>query len=178
MRFQGGIPSRYLGHYVLTAVYIINRLPSVVLRGKSPYEIFHKHKANLYHLRTFECLCYAKKLNSHDKFDTKAIAVVLMGCSEVIKGYVLLDLNNQKFFVNRDVIFRETVFPFKNRRQSQYHLFLEPDDSYNDAFPGVETPSITEPDDASSPLEDVKVIDQPSTPYVQDIDIGHEDHLN
>lgn len=64
-------------------------------------------------------------MNNHDKFDTRAILVVVMGYSEVTKGYVLLDLTNHKFFVNKDVVLRETTFPFKNMKQSQYHLFLE-----------------------------------------------------
>lgn len=37
-----------------------------------------------------------------------------MGYSEIQKGYILLDLTSSSFFVSRDVIFKETVFPFKS----------------------------------------------------------------
>lgn len=35
-----------------------------------------------------------------------------MGYSEVQKGYILYDLTYKVFFVNGDVVFNETVFPF------------------------------------------------------------------
>lgn len=37
-----------------------------------------------------------------------------IGYSEVQKGYILLDLVTKSFFVSRDLLFRETVFPFMN----------------------------------------------------------------
>lgn len=36
-----------------------------------------------------------------------------MGYAETQKGYILYDLTNHVFFVNRDVIFKEGTFPFK-----------------------------------------------------------------
>ena len=42
---------------------------------------------------------------------------VHMGYSEVQKGYILYDLTNKVFFVNRDVIFNETTFPFGKGKQ-------------------------------------------------------------
>lgn len=36
-----------------------------------------------------------------------------MGYPDTQKGYVLYNLTNHTFFVNRDVIFKEDIFPFQ-----------------------------------------------------------------
>ncbi|OIT28415.1 hypothetical protein A4A49_57718, partial [Nicotiana attenuata] len=48
-----------------------------------------------------------------DKFQPRAVRSVLMGYSVVQKGYLLFDLTHKRFFVSRNVTFRESVFPFK-----------------------------------------------------------------
>ncbi|GJY61445.1 ribonuclease H-like domain-containing protein [Tanacetum coccineum] len=48
------------------------RLPSSLLKGKSPYELVFKKKPSLNHLRVFGCLCFATILNNHDKFSSRA----------------------------------------------------------------------------------------------------------
>ena len=114
LRFQGHIPIKFWGHCVLTAAYIINRLPSQTLEGKSPYEAFFGKKPCITHLRTFGCLCFASTLPRIDKFAPRAVRSVFMGYSSVTKGYVCFDLQKQKFFLNRDVIFHEDQFPFQS----------------------------------------------------------------
>ncbi|KAH0650173.1 hypothetical protein KY284_030085 [Solanum tuberosum] len=47
-----------------------------------------------------------------DKFLARAKSVVLMGYSKTQKGYLLMDLTTKLFFVSRDVLFKEHVFPF------------------------------------------------------------------
>ena len=47
-----------------------------------------------------------------DKFSARASTAILLGYSELQKGYVLLDIHSTKVHVNRDVIFHEEVFAF------------------------------------------------------------------
>ncbi|XP_016548888.2 uncharacterized protein LOC107848624 isoform X1 [Capsicum annuum] len=113
LRFQAHILLSFWGHCILAASYIINRLPTTILGGKSPYEVFLGKKPHLTHLRTLGCLCYGSVLPRVDKFAPRTVKAVFMGYSAITKGYILFDLLNQKFFVNRDVHFVEHVFPFK-----------------------------------------------------------------
>ncbi|GJR63826.1 ribonuclease H-like domain-containing protein [Tanacetum coccineum] len=56
----------------------VERLPSSVLKGKSPYELVFNKKPSLKHLRVFGCLCFATILNNHDKFSSRAEKRVLL----------------------------------------------------------------------------------------------------
>nr|XP_043639162.1 uncharacterized protein LOC122610233 [Erigeron canadensis] len=87
------------------------RLPSTVLNGKSPYEMFSNKKPDLSHLRSFGCLCYSKNLNTFDKFASRSTKSVLIRYLSTKKGYKLLSLEDIKIFFARDVKFFENVFP-------------------------------------------------------------------
>lgn len=65
------------------------------------------------HLRTIGCLCFSTVTERVDKFSPRAIIAVHMGYSESQKGYKLYHLGQRKFFIRRDVTFKEDIFPFK-----------------------------------------------------------------
>ncbi|KAF5775515.1 putative RNA-directed DNA polymerase [Helianthus annuus] len=67
------------------------------------------------HLRNFGCLCFSTVLNESDKFTYHADKCVLIGYSNVKKGYKLWSLDNKKVLFSRDVKFYEDVYPFKNK---------------------------------------------------------------
>ncbi|MFS8013529.1 putative RNA-directed DNA polymerase [Helianthus anomalus] len=94
--FQSGIPLSFWSDCVLTAVYLVNRLPSSVLLGKSPYELMFGFKPSFAHLRVFGCLCFSTVLNVIDKFSFNSEKCVLIGYSNVKKGYKLWSLDNKK----------------------------------------------------------------------------------
>ncbi|KAJ0818040.1 putative RNA-directed DNA polymerase [Helianthus annuus] len=112
--FQSGVPLSFWSDCVLTAVYIINRLPSSVLLGKSPFELMFGFKPSFAHFRIFGCLCFSTILNDTDKMSFNAEKCVMIGYSNVKKGYKLWSLDNKKEFFSRDVKFFEDVFPFKS----------------------------------------------------------------
>jgi hypothetical protein len=116
--FQGGFPLRFWSDCILTATYLINRTPSSVLNGRTPYELVYGFKPNLGHLLTVGCLCFCTVLNNSNKFSSHAEKCVLLGYSNQNKGYTLWSLDSKTVVTSRDVKFYELVFPFKEEKIS------------------------------------------------------------
>ena len=110
---------RILGEYVLTATYIINRLPTPSLKIKSPFEMLYNRPPSFSHLKTFGGLCYATVVSPKQKFDMRAQQCIFIGYPLNQKAYKLFDIDADTFFTSRDVIFHESVFPFCQQSQSQ-----------------------------------------------------------
>ncbi|XP_075103808.1 uncharacterized protein LOC142178368 [Nicotiana tabacum] len=86
IKFQGRIPLRFWGFCVQNAVYLINRIPSTTLAGKSPFEMFYGRPLRLQHLRVLGSLCYVTVTDRSDIFGARAEPEVHMGYSSTQKG--------------------------------------------------------------------------------------------
>lgn len=86
-------------------------------------------------MKIIGCLCFANSLHNGDKFYPRSVASVLMGYSSTQKGYKLFKILTNTFFVSRDVVFREHIFPFQMIKDKKLQLFPN----------GVLTPTDTEP---------------------------------
>ncbi|GJU59150.1 ribonuclease H-like domain-containing protein [Tanacetum coccineum] len=129
---EGGIPLNMWTECILTAVYLIIRIPSSVLSGKSPYELVFSVEPNLSHLKVFGCLCFSTMLNDSDKFSSRSEKSVLIGYSNEKKGYKLFSLETKKVYFSRDVKFYETVFPFRNSSEcKEYGMVYQNKNSLN-----------------------------------------------
>ncbi|XP_075104254.1 uncharacterized protein LOC142178500 [Nicotiana tabacum] len=124
LRSDNGTEFYNAKYCVKTADYTINKLPTRVLKGKSPYEVLYGKPSKIDHLRLFECLCYTSTLPKGDKFPPRARRTVLIGYLETQKGYRLFDLDSKTFLVSRDVSFREKTFLFKQSGEPPKDLFL------------------------------------------------------
>jgi len=156
--FQSSLPIKYWGECVLTATYLINRMPTKVLGGRTPYEVLNGKPPCYDHLRAFGCLCYMSTLkHGRDKFQLRAKPCVFMGYPFGKKAYKVMDLETHIFHVSRDVVFHEAIFPFASEQQPR-SLFHPPSQSITveegyapTHAPAEQVPSTPQPATPSAP---------------------------
>jgi len=110
--FQASLPLKFWGECVLTAAYLINRTPSKLLNGKTPYEMLYRTTPSYGDIKLFGTLCFAHNKKIKDKFSPRGRRCLFVGYPFGQKGWKLFDIETEEYFVSRDVIFRENVFPF------------------------------------------------------------------
>lgn len=104
LKFQGSILVRFLVKCVIVDLYLINKKPTDVLKGQSPYQLFHKARPKFSNLRIIGYFCYVIKLIKD--------ACIMTEYSSTEKRYALHNLSLKKFVVSWDVTFKKHIFPF------------------------------------------------------------------
>lgn len=127
LMMQANLPKYFWPFSVLMATYILNRLPSPVIKWKTPYELIFNKFPDYTSLKIFGCLCYATNTKPHKhKFETRAHKCIFLGFSPGQKSYKLYNLDSKQVMVSKDVIFYESVYPYKliNDRRKEDELPL------------------------------------------------------
>lgn len=76
LRFQASLPIEFWGDCVQAMVFLMNQTPTMLLYGKSPYEVTPIHT----HLYVLGSLCYVCNKPRHkDKFVPRSLKCVLLG---------------------------------------------------------------------------------------------------
>ncbi|XP_074321433.1 uncharacterized protein LOC141657940 [Silene latifolia] len=71
LKFQSNVPLKFWSECLLTATYMINKMPTKLLNWKSPYEVLFGEAPQYDELKVFGSLCFATKASS-DKFQPRA----------------------------------------------------------------------------------------------------------
>ena len=118
LKFHAQLPTQFWGECALTAVHIINRLPSPILSFKNPFELLYSKPPSYSHLCVFGCLAYATNVHTSHKFDYCAMPFIFIGYPVDQKAYKLFDLSTKKAFTSRDVKFHEDIFPYASLKSN------------------------------------------------------------
>ena len=114
MLFESNLPKRFWAEALSTSTYLRNRSPTRAVLEMTPYEAFTNQKPDVDHLKVFGCRAYAHvPKDERKKLDSKVRESIFLGYGTNVKGYRLYDVNRQKVFFSRDVLFEETKFHYK-----------------------------------------------------------------
>jgi hypothetical protein len=103
-----GMPARFWGETVTTAIFLLNCTSTKALSGKTPFEAYHGCKSVVGFLKTFGCVGFVKnKRLGLKKLDDRSTPMVFIGYFEGAKAYRMLELGTGCVHVSRDVIFDE-----------------------------------------------------------------------
>jgi hypothetical protein len=107
------MPLKFWDEAFLTAVYLINRLPSKVINSQNPMERLFGKKGDYSFLRIFGCACWPnlRPYNRH-KLEFLSKQCAFLGYRSLHKGYKCLDISSGRVYISRDIVFDETMFPF------------------------------------------------------------------
>jgi len=108
--FDSGMGKEFWGYAALTAVHIINRLPSSAHDQKTPFELWYGSRLSIGHLRIFRCTAYDHiPAATRTKLDPGGKKCRLIGYAEDSgsRVYRLYDEAVGQVVVSRDVIFDE-----------------------------------------------------------------------
>lgn len=121
--FQAHLPQKFWGESILTATYLINRMPTPILDWKTPFEMLHNSPPDYSRLKVFGSLCYVTNTSPHkDKFSPRAHKCLFLGYAVGHKAYKAYDLHTHKIYITRDIIFCEHLFPFASASASSSSL--------------------------------------------------------
>lgn len=105
---MANLSKSFWGEAVGTAVYLINRLPSVPLNFDVPEEVWTGRNVTYSHLRVFGCKAFMHiPKEQRLKLDYKSVPCTFVGYGDEEFGYRLWDPVKKKLVRSRDVVFHE-----------------------------------------------------------------------
>ncbi|KAL0291613.1 UNVERIFIED_CONTAM: Retrovirus-related Pol polyprotein from transposon TNT 1-94 [Sesamum radiatum] len=154
---------------ILTATFLVNRLPTFVLQWRAPYEVLYNRPVDYSLIKVFGCLAFAANVHPQkSKFTKRAHRCIFVGYALGKKGYKLYELDENVMFVSRDVIFHDEIFPFMKQTETvsecplpipiaDQDLVIQSSVAPTDSSP-IDVPSTSLPvDDSRSPPPHIPV---------------------
>jgi hypothetical protein len=72
----------------MTTVYLLNRVPTKVIKSKTSFEVWYRKKLAIHHLRMFCCIVYIKNTAPHlKKLEDHEHKMIFVGYEHGSKAY-------------------------------------------------------------------------------------------
>jgi hypothetical protein len=113
------MPLKFWDEAFLSTTFLINRIPSKVVKFETPLERLYHTKPDYTSLRVFGCACWPnlRPYNKH-KLAFRSKECAFLGYSNLHKGFKCLDISTGRVYISRDVTFDENVFPFSRLHEN------------------------------------------------------------
>jgi hypothetical protein len=122
---QASIPHTYWDHIFESIVFLINRLPSLVLNLDSPYKILFDHSPDYSFFKDLGCLCYPwLRSYAKSKLESRYLSCIFIGYSSIYKGYKCVHLPTNRIYISKHVIFHEILILFFHLLYSSCHYSI------------------------------------------------------
>ncbi|KAL5736767.1 hypothetical protein ACOSQ2_031555 [Xanthoceras sorbifolium] len=151
--FSMNVPKYLWGEAILTAAYLINRVPSRVLQHETPFnclkKVFpHNRISSPLPFKVFGCTVFVHKPSLiRSKLDARSEKCIFLGYAPNKRGYKYFNPTKKKTYVSMDVVFFENTPFFKNHLQGERKR--EDDDSLDFLDTPTPLPALIDPTDFS-----------------------------
>lgn len=110
---ESKLPSQFWVDASFYAVYTINRLPTPIFNGISPFEKLFGKPPDYSFLKVFGCECFPNiSARVSHKLAPLSIQCVFLGYAPNYKGYRCLDPKTGRVYISRHVLFHELRFSY------------------------------------------------------------------
>ena len=112
--FTSHAPKHLWNETLLTAIYLVNRLPSEILSFKSPKDVFLHHYLKVQlgpelQLHIFRCVANVHQSQPGvGKWSSRALKVAFIGYSNTQNGYKFYDPSSRKIIIAISVTFDDS----------------------------------------------------------------------
>ena len=150
MMAQANLPISFWGDALLTAAYVLNRVPSKSVPS-TPYELWNGNKPDLGNLHPWGCAAYIHK---YGKLGPKGKKCIFIRYSETSKGFVFIGekaYGSVTELESRDVIFLEEDFLMRGKVNKVFQFYENLENGDPTTVEGLED-TLTPPEESGSDI--------------------------
>jgi len=171
---SANVPVHHWGDAILTAGFLINRMPSSSLNHKVPFSNLFPENP-LFHPspRVFGCVCFVHDMSPGlDKLSARSLKCVFLDYSRLQKGYRCYSPETKKYYMSANVTFFEQT-PYFSPSVQDVHVIQQvlpiPVVEYNISNVPI-TPSLDQspPEPSSPPIDSFQHRTPTNSPIVQE----------